>query len=64
LVGVLVNPANRYAETDTKDIQDAAPLLNRNILVLNVDAERDLDAAFATYLREVSRGRAATDCNS
>ena len=55
LIGVLVNPANPYAETDTKDIQDAARLLNQSILVLNVDAERDLDAAFATYVAQGAR---------
>jgi putative ABC transport system substrate-binding protein len=51
LIGVLVNPKNQYAETDTKNIQDMALLLKEKILVLKVDAERDLDAAFATFVR-------------
>jgi ABC-type uncharacterized transport system substrate-binding protein len=61
LVGVLVNPANPYAATDTKDIQDAARVLNRNILVSNVGAERDLDATRLSP-RTCGRGRAQSSC--
>jgi putative ABC transport system substrate-binding protein len=50
LIGVLVNPKNQIAETDTKNMQDIALLLNEKILVLKVDADRDLEPAFATFV--------------
>ena len=55
LIGVLENPAKPNAEADTKNIQDAARLLNQNILVLNVDSEGDLDTAFAAFVRQGAR---------
>jgi putative ABC transport system substrate-binding protein len=55
LIGVLVNPKNQYAETDTKNIQDMALLLNEKVLVFKVDADRDLDTAFATFVQQGAR---------
>jgi ABC-type uncharacterized transport system substrate-binding protein len=55
LIGLLVNPKNPIAETDAKNIQDMAPLLNEKILVLKVDADGDLDAAFATFVQQGAR---------
>jgi putative tryptophan/tyrosine transport system substrate-binding protein len=54
-IGVLVNPKNQYAETDIKNIQDVALLLKKKILVLKVDADRDFDAAFATFVEQGAR---------
>jgi putative ABC transport system substrate-binding protein len=54
-MGVLVNPKNQYAETDIENIQDAALLLKKKILVLKVDADRDFDAAFATFVQQGAR---------
>jgi putative ABC transport system substrate-binding protein len=54
-MGVLVNPKNQYAETDIENIQDAALLLKKKILVLKVDADRDFDAAFATFAQQGAR---------
>ena len=54
-IGVLVNPKNQYAETDIKNIQDMALLLKKKILVLKVDADRDFDAAFATFVQQGAR---------
>jgi putative ABC transport system substrate-binding protein len=54
-IGVLVNPKNQYAETDVKNIQDMALLLEKKILVLKVDADRDFDAAFATFVQQEAR---------
>ena len=55
LIGVLTNPAKPNTEADTKNIQDAARLLNQNILVLNADSDGALDAAFATFVRQGAR---------
>jgi putative tryptophan/tyrosine transport system substrate-binding protein len=55
LIGVLVNPKNPFAQTDTKNIQDIARLLKKEILVLKVDADRDFDAAFATFVQQGAR---------
>jgi len=54
-IGLLINPANPYAETDARDVQDAARPLNRNIQVLRVGAERDLDPAFAAFVGQGAR---------
>jgi len=54
-IGVLVNPKNQYAETDIKNIQDMALRLKKKILVLKVDADRDFDAAFATFVHQGAR---------
>jgi putative ABC transport system substrate-binding protein len=54
-IGVLVNPKNQYAENDIKNIQDMALLLKKTILVLKVDADRDFDAAFATFVQQGAR---------
>ena len=51
-IGVLVNPKNQYAETDIKNIQDMALPLKKKIFVLKVDADRDFDAAFATFVQQ------------
>ena len=51
-IGVLVNPKNPYTETDIKNIQDLALPLKKKILVLKVDADRDFDAAFATFVQQ------------
>ena len=54
-IGVLVNPKNQYAENDIKNIQDMALPLKKKILVLKVDADRDFDAAFATFVQQGAR---------
>jgi putative ABC transport system substrate-binding protein len=55
LIGVLVNPKNQYAETDIKNIQDMALLIQKRVLVLKIDADRDFDAAFATFVQQGAR---------
>jgi putative ABC transport system substrate-binding protein len=46
-IGVLVNPDNPYAGTDTNEVQRAADLLGLEVVLLNARTETDLDAAFA-----------------
>ena len=50
-VVVLVNPA-ASAETTLRDVEAAARALGLQIQVFNVSAIREIDAAFATFVRE------------
>jgi putative tryptophan/tyrosine transport system substrate-binding protein len=51
-VAVLVNPALATAETNLKDVEAAARAIGLQIQVLNASTSREIDAAFATFLRE------------
>jgi len=48
---VLVNPNNPNAETDTKDVSEAAQTLGLQLRILNASNDRDLDAVFATLVQ-------------
>jgi putative ABC transport system substrate-binding protein len=47
IIGLLVNPADPRAESQTKDMQDAAHALGLQIHVLNATTEGEINAAFA-----------------
>jgi ABC-type uncharacterized transport system substrate-binding protein len=50
---VLVNPANAAnAETTLKDVEVAARALGLQIQALNASTSREIDAAFATFVRQ------------
>jgi putative tryptophan/tyrosine transport system substrate-binding protein len=52
-VAVLVNPANAaFAETTLKDVGPAARAMGLQIQVLNASTSREIDAAFATLVRQ------------
>ena len=52
-VAVLVNPANAAnTETTLRDVEAAARALGLQIRVLNASTSREIDAAFATLVRE------------
>jgi putative ABC transport system substrate-binding protein len=52
-VAVLVNPANTAnTETTLRDVEPAARAVGFQIQVLNADTSREIDAAFATIVRE------------
>src|SRR5262245_4703757 len=46
LIAFLINPNTPVYEAETKEVQSAARLLGRQILVLNAGSERDIDVAF------------------
>jgi len=52
LIAVLVHPANRTTETEARGLQVAARVLGVRLLVLNASSESDIEAAFATLVRE------------
>jgi putative ABC transport system substrate-binding protein len=52
-MAVLVNPANAaIAETTVRDLEAAARGLGLQIQVFNAGTSREIDAAFATFVRE------------
>ena len=51
-VAVLVNPALATAETNLEEVEVAARAIGLQIQVLRASTSRELDAAFATFLRE------------
>jgi putative ABC transport system substrate-binding protein len=48
LFAFLVNPSNPIAESDGRDMQEAAHVLGLHLLVLNASTERDFETAFST----------------
>jgi putative ABC transport system substrate-binding protein len=50
--GVLVNPTNPNAESDTSDLQAAARSMGLTVSVLPARNEREIDAFFATLVRQ------------
>ena len=52
-VAVLVNPANTAnTETTLRDVEPAARAVGLQVQVLNADTSHEIDAAFATIVRE------------
>jgi ABC-type uncharacterized transport system substrate-binding protein len=49
-IAVLLNPANRDAETQVSDVQAAARTIGKPIVILKSGSERDIDAAFAALV--------------
>jgi ABC-type uncharacterized transport system substrate-binding protein len=51
-IAVLFNPANTTTETALRDAAAAARVMGLQIQVLNASTSREIDAAFATFVRE------------
>ena len=51
-IAVLVNPASPLTETTLKDLEAAARVMGLQIQVLRASTSREIDAAFATFVRE------------
>lgn len=51
VIGVLVNPSNPNAASDTAQVQEAAALLRLKVQIVHTVAKRDLDAAFDDFGR-------------
>jgi putative ABC transport system substrate-binding protein len=49
---VLVNPTNSNAETTVRDVQSAARAIGLQIQVFNASTSREINVAFATFMRE------------
>jgi putative ABC transport system substrate-binding protein len=53
---LLANPNNPNAEADTKDAQAAASLLGLELRVLHASTPSEIDAAFATLVKQQAAG--------
>jgi putative ABC transport system substrate-binding protein len=51
-IGFLVNPNNPNADSETTDVQAAARALGQQLHVENASSDRDIDAAFASFVRQ------------
>jgi putative ABC transport system substrate-binding protein len=51
-IAFVANPNNPNAETQLKELHEAARLLGQQIVVVNASNERDIDAAFATIVQQ------------
>jgi putative tryptophan/tyrosine transport system substrate-binding protein len=50
-IGLLVNPDNPNAQSDTNDVEAAARLLGQQIQIVRANTESDLDLAFASLVQ-------------
>jgi putative ABC transport system substrate-binding protein len=55
-IGVLVNPNGLTTEAERKDVRAAAQAIGQQIIVFDVNSERDIETAFSTF---VQRGAGA-----
>ncbi len=51
-IAVLVNPTDPHTETTLRDVQAAARAIGLQIQVFNASTSREIDAAFAAFVRE------------
>ena len=51
-VAVLVNPSNATERKHVRDLEAAARAMGLQIHVVNASTSREIDAAFATFVRE------------
>jgi putative ABC transport system substrate-binding protein len=52
VIGLLVNPNNRNSEARSRDVQQAALAVGQNILIVSASSEREVIAAFATFVKQ------------
>jgi putative ABC transport system substrate-binding protein len=52
VVGFLVNPTNPTSESQIADVRAAVRSFGVDLLILNAGSERDIDAAFASFLQQ------------
>jgi putative ABC transport system substrate-binding protein len=62
VVGVLVNPNYAAAESQLRDVQDAAAHLGLQLIIVRANTENEFDAAFSTVVSQ--RGGAILVCAS
>jgi putative ABC transport system substrate-binding protein len=49
-IAALINPQGVQAKQQARDVQTAAPLIGRQIFILNASSEREIDSAFRTSI--------------
>ena len=51
-IGFLVNPTNPSSQSETSDVQAAARVLGLHLHVENASSDREIDAAFASFVQQ------------
>jgi putative ABC transport system substrate-binding protein len=49
--GMLVNPNNLDTEAERRDVQASAQAIGQQLIVIDVSSDRDIETAFATFVR-------------
>ena len=52
VMGFLINPRNPTSEAQTRDVQTPARARGLNLLILNASSEREIDAAFTSFVQQ------------
>jgi putative ABC transport system substrate-binding protein len=52
VIGFLINPRNPTSEAQTRDVEAAAGARGVKLMILNASSERDIDAAFTSYVQK------------
>jgi putative ABC transport system substrate-binding protein len=52
IIAVLINPSFSGAKTQVRDVQEAAPRLGVQLIVVRANADDDIDAAFSTLVQQ------------
>jgi putative ABC transport system substrate-binding protein len=52
IIGILANPKYPDSATQLQDIEEAAPMRGQQVHILNASSEREIDAAFASLVKE------------
>jgi putative ABC transport system substrate-binding protein len=50
IIGVLVNPSRPDTEAERRDVQAAAQAIGQQLVIVDVNNDRDIEAAFATFV--------------
>jgi putative tryptophan/tyrosine transport system substrate-binding protein len=51
-IGFLINPANPTTEAQAAEVRAAARALGLELVIMNANSERDIDAAFASFVQQ------------
>jgi len=52
IIAALVNPSSPSAETQSKDLREAAQSIGQRLIMLSASTDSDIDAAFATLVQQ------------
>ena len=50
-IAMLVNPNTTETEAERRDVQAAAQAIGQQLIILDVSSDRDIEAAFATFVQ-------------
>ena len=51
IIAMLVNPNTLVTEAERKEVQAAAQAIGQQLVIVDVSSDRDIDAAFATFVQ-------------